>query len=462
MKRIIIMRIQLFIFALVWIVLSAIEDLSQDIISFPLQLHGNDGSITTHAFNFRLNDPTLDLVVEDFCIEHSLLTDFCKYLYDKVLEFRHAKIREKMIPMLQNSDLSNADLAELDQLVPNSHLSRFPGAVYAELQRYVHAENYNGSLLEVEDSIHHFLAEDFAGAVPKRVCIIHSTSFEGNSNSNRILKKMLEQLHESNLAAELDKLIVLNYGGDVEGKIKKLYSNVTWVQVHRDTSYFECPSLRILHKLAILFENSTRSSNKASSPAVPLAGYPIDTDVEADGGTHFLYLHTKGVSYTQQYQQIEDWRDMMMFHLVQRHRSCFHLLQSGEFDVVGLNYKTHPRRMLSGNFWWSTARHLARLPELRYEGCGKYEAELWLLDAPVAAGSGQQQQGADSPVRLYTPYMTNVDHAKVEHPLSCYARPHQRRLPQDGSGGSGSSINRNAALCGEEIRSMRRKCFELI
>jgi hypothetical protein len=48
-----------------------------------------------------------------------------------------------------------------------------------------------------------------------------------------------------------------------------------------------------------------------------------------------LYLHTKGVSYKKRYQQIEDWRDMMIYFLVEKHMANRYLLESGLFDAIG-------------------------------------------------------------------------------------------------------------------------------
>ncbi len=124
-----------------------------------------------------------------------------------------------------------------------------------------------------------------------------------------------------------------------------------------------------------------------------------------------LYLHTKGVSYEEVHPQVEDWRNMMMYFLVERHASCIHLLQSGEIDCVGTNYMSLPRHMFSGNFWWASASYLASRPEQRYQESAKYEAESWLLQ--------------ESTARIFTLHNSNIVHSRHVYPRHCYALDHQ-------------------------------------
>ena len=45
--------------------------------------------------------------------------------------------------------------------------------------------------------------------------------------------------------------------------------------------------------------------------------------------------------YYDSYLQIDDWRNMMLYFLVELHRVCFHLLSSEQFDALGytVSYK---------------------------------------------------------------------------------------------------------------------------
>jgi hypothetical protein len=40
-----------------------------------------------------------------------------------------------------------------------------------------------------------------------------------------------------------------------------------------------------------------------------------------------LYIHTKGVGYREDFQQVQDWRQVMLHFTVTLHQRCYHLLQ---------------------------------------------------------------------------------------------------------------------------------------
>jgi hypothetical protein len=119
-----------------------------------------------------------------------------------------------------------------------------------------------------------------------------------------------------------------------------------------------------------------------------------------------LYMHTKGISYATIYPQIEEWRHFMTYFMIEKHKSAYHILRSGEYDVFGVNYGPEPR-MLSGNFWWATTSYISSLPPLTYEKAMKYSAELWLFESVG--------------VNVYHPFISNKNHAFDRFPRYCYA-----------------------------------------
>jgi hypothetical protein len=89
------------------------------------------------------------------------------------------------------------------------------------------------------------------------------------------------------------------------------------------------------------------------------------------------------VSYILPNQNVYDWTDMMLYFLVERHKSCYHLLQSQQYDAIGVNYHTRYLTNISqsastprvfdekttpthfeGNFWWTTGAYLTSIPSL--------------------------------------------------------------------------------------------------
>jgi len=80
-------------------------------------------------------------------------------------------------------------------------------------------------------------------------------------------------------------------------------------------------------------------------------------------GDKFLYLHSKGVKYSEakdpkKLEPVEDWRNLMEFFLIYKYQLCLEKLD--EFDIVGINYNDIH---FSGNFWWSTANYYLKLPK---------------------------------------------------------------------------------------------------
>ena len=71
-----------------------------------------------------------------------------------------------------------------------------------------------------------------------------------------------------------------------------------------------------------------------------------------------LYLHTKGVSYREEYKEVDDWIDLMLHFLLMNKNLLNH------YDCIGCNYKQQPKPHFSGNFWWANCNYLSGLPIL--------------------------------------------------------------------------------------------------
>jgi beta-1,4-mannosyl-glycoprotein beta-1,4-N-acetylglucosaminyltransferase len=72
---------------------------------------------------------------------------------------------------------------------------------------------------------------------------------------------------------------------------------------------------------------------------------------------YILYVHTKGICHPDDYQELNDWIDLMLYFLLQpdtKRRLEF-------YDCVGCNYKEDPSPHFSGNFWWVKCEYLAKL-----------------------------------------------------------------------------------------------------
>ena len=113
---------------------------------------------------------------------------------------------------------------------------------------------------------------------------------------------------------------------------------------------------------------------------------------------YVLYMHTKGVHDHGDFAAKWQWRKIMQAAVVTHHQRCIQLLDAG-YDAVGINavnmfMEGHERTMkvnkehawhYSGNFWWASTAHIARLSQLsldhkidEFERC---KAENFVLSA---------------------------------------------------------------------------------
>ena len=86
-----------------------------------------------------------------------------------------------------------------------------------------------------------------------------------------------------------------------------------------------------------------------------------------------LYLHTKGVKHNNTNPCVTDWVRYMSYFNIYKHELCLKMLEN--HDAVGVNLYTNPTHY-SGNFWWSTSRHIRGLGPCKYESYNS--PEFWV------------------------------------------------------------------------------------
>lgn len=390
-------------------------------------------SMNKVPFIYDVHDLTdLETCVENFCDSNKVFREDCFKIMDLALK----KSVEQNIQYV-------------DSLTPNAHIPHENLAYVAEnLNKYrskYMINDGNSSFFEITEvemeareiifkafmektSISRKNAEkefgkdkerDFGGRIIKRICFIHSATlanedlFTNNSDipktNNFILLELLELLKSEGLLSLLDNIFVLNFGKEISylSEFAKKFSNVMFFQMSTDTSYFEIPTIRLLHNLA---KNITASSNKQKHDNY-VNRKSLSDQVQV------LYLHTKGNSYkhtSEYFQMVNDWRRMMTYFLVSRHENCYHLLASNEFDTIGSNYRSNPR-FYNGNMWWATASYLDTLPALPINS-SKFGPEHWLL-------------GTSKKVRAYVAHTSTVrDHYRELYPKSKYVLEEEKDL----------------------------------
>lgn len=332
--------------------------------------HRNDSSYFV-KFQMGCDEINPEIFVANFCDENHLINEHCNVLQVRISQKNSIQCKEN---------------TTTDDDLPNKHLSRRLTAITAEKLIVKSQNSMNEILIAEENVINQIIlnAQSTFSSITylhswSNICIIHSCSLPGENYV--ILQDILNQIQKSGLINTLDKIIVLNYGDHpVENMSNNFSSKILWFHVSNSTSFFEIPSIRILHKISQYFYQT------------------IGVDV------NILYLHTKGVSYSKDYIQIADWRNLMLHFLVKKHISCYHLLESGEFDVIGVNLIL--LKLFTGNFWWAKGSYLSQLSPLILNISSKYDAEFWLL--------------SEGNVRMYIPHNSHIDHAYYPYPQSMY------------------------------------------
>ena len=228
-------------------------------------------------------------------------------------------------------------------------------SVKSEMLRLCRASDIDNQIIINENTIYKDIIQLDEIQMAQRICIIHSAILY--VDDYRIIHDILIHLDRSGLMEKLDSIMVFNYGYELLTKFQSLYPSVKFFQVYHKGTYFELPTLRLLHRLSIFLSSERR----------------LDT--------HVLYLHTKGASYENVLLEMEEWRNAMIYPLVYKSKNCYHLLQSEVIDTIGIYLTSEPFHHYPGNFWWSKASYLSRLTSLDYRYTGKMECEAWVLNS---------------------------------------------------------------------------------
>lgn len=95
---------------------------------------------------------------------------------------------------------------------------------------------------------------------------------------------------------------------------------------------------------------------------------------------YLYYFHTKGVSRDPHKEGVyHERRRNLDFFILEQHDICMFWLDH-QYDAVGTTLSLYPAVHFSGNFWWTTSRHLARLsPTLRDT---YYAPEMYICSYP--------------------------------------------------------------------------------
>jgi hypothetical protein len=211
---------------------------------------------------------------------------------------------------------------------------------------------------------------DFSNNNPKKYCFIHSCHLK--EVGINILNDIISNLINSNSIQYFEKIFIVNIG-------EKL-----------DANDFTCNKIEII--------NYSDNINLFEIPTINL----IHTFCKDNDDCEILYLHTKGISYPTE-QKIIDWRNMMLYFLVDKCTDCFELLKT--YDTIGCNRTTTTANHYSGNFWWANSNYIKSLNKIS-DSANKYDAEFWLF--------------SNKSIKSYEIYNSNINHYHFEYPAEKY------------------------------------------
>jgi hypothetical protein len=217
--------------------------------------------------------------------------------------------------------------------------------IYEQMINFLKEYQFSYTPTNEEINYHHLIGK--SKETLQKVCFIHSCTINGNRN---VLDDLIEIIVESELYESLDRIFIINIGDRLETivldkKSNNILKKIVMINYSLEPKLFELPTINLLN---------------------------IFSKFNPD--TKLLYIHTKGTSYSQ-YTNVNDWKNMMLYFLVENHKTCIKLLD--RYDTVGCNYLVAPHKHYSGNFWWANCRYLKQLSQI-VSGT-RHDAEWWIM-----------------------------------------------------------------------------------
>ena len=202
------------------------------------------------------------------------------------------------------------------------------------------------------------------------------------SGYSRILIDKFKKFKSSGLYDSANKIYLTLYG-DIElnseflNELKDMYSKIEYGIVSNAVFNNEPDTLNFMIKKANEYESNT----------------PM------------LYLHTKGLSYTNPdvKKNVEAWVRYLDLYVINKWKECVESLKDN--DSAGGFYVEDPKHF-QGNFWWANSDYIKNLPKLTPDNIENYNrGEFWILSQTdkVYPLSGV------TPVNMYQNYYWKVE-----------------------------------------------------
>jgi len=200
------------------------------------------------------------------------------------------------------------------------------------------------------------------------------------SGYTRVLMDKFKKFTISGLYAKANKFNLILFGNvdtqaEFLNELKEMYPKIEYGVISNATFNNEPDTLNLMIKKANEYENNT----------------PM------------LYLHTKGLSYTDSNlkKNIDAWVRYLDLYVINKWEECVDSLK--ENDAAGGFYVEDPKHF-QGNFWWANSDYIKNLPKITPENVSEYNrGEFWILSdtSKVYPLSGV------TPVDMYRNYYCN-------------------------------------------------------
>jgi hypothetical protein len=385
---------------------------------------------STLHFYFNIHDEDLDSHIWNFCELKTVGFHYCSRLFAYIQKLQRSLLDEQrernMIDVKYEADVDVGD--RYPSPTRNKGLARHRKALYAEMEQQWRtiketrptkiSQQRSQQSIQTMSYIEQAVTQVIWSILSRNrrlykeieaISFIHSVSYDEehddlSGSSKRELEIILHETNVHGLLSELDGVFVLHYGSPVSSSLISLYPEVTFIHVSTDTSFGQIPSLRIMRSIAVLLSTVDVATPQTS---------PTD---DMKNPVHVLYMRTISTDFLSIHKQIEDWRALMLHFLVEKHDLCYELLESGDIDVVSVNYIYKPSmRSLHGNYWWATAKFIAQLMEIPYVGDRMTMSAQWLFTNPH--------------VRFHVLHNSYENHEFSEYPRHCYRRLSAQETP---------------------------------
>jgi hypothetical protein len=267
-------------------------------------------------------------------------------IYETTLIFEHIRCNRLL-------DAGFKILSENVLFLNDKFKNEYPNLKFIPFEEF---KNINKSILN--DDINEMWQNILKIKINKpKYCFIQSCNLKDKGVYR--LENIINILNKSGCINIFNKIYIINIGIPIENKYGDIFEIINYSE---NTQLYEIPAINLIKEFS---ENNLDS--------------------------YILYLHTKGVSYSNDYIQENDWINYMLYFLVEKYENCISLLDMS-YESLGCNYSndfdkevfsgchSFPPSHYSGNFWWANTNHLKTLPKIPIENINKDDAEFWLFN----------------------------------------------------------------------------------